>query len=334
MWIKSHNDNIIVDSDFMFVTNHPTLVECAKRCYLEFPTIVNALNEGGLSYGNTPDEYCRMDVILAKSRRGIGESSNLAQLAMTYYWTEIENNSEDEVKRRELYDNFVILSVLAQLIIDSSKRTYEVDALKEIDRIKKMSCMNPVDASGEKKDFPLFMKYTRSVPTMKNGNELPPEVISESKNKIKKRINYDLICPMNYLQKHLGNIRMVSSTNTIPNEDFFIKMIGKSNDRQVSKIVRLAKEYKNFLTANWQRFTEYEFVAEFIERTDKFYEDVAKVKIGNIVTMNRIIEIALGLNTVSNKGKDFRHLNAEKYSRLILKALYRADSEKFLANFC
>ena len=53
-----------------------------------------------------------MDNKFAKSRIGIGESSNLAQLAMTYYWT---NPS------RELYDNFVILSVLAQVIIDGCK---------------------------------------------------------------------------------------------------------------------------------------------------------------------------------------------------------------------
>ena len=37
-----------------------------------------------------------------RSRRGIGESSNLAQLALTYYWT---------TPAPELYDSFVILSV-------------------------------------------------------------------------------------------------------------------------------------------------------------------------------------------------------------------------------
>jgi len=65
---------------------------------------VNALKESGLTYDNNPDEYARLDTILAKSRRGIGESSNLAQLALSYYWTDPE---------QDLYDNFVILSVLA-----------------------------------------------------------------------------------------------------------------------------------------------------------------------------------------------------------------------------
>ena len=45
-----------------------------------------------------------MDNKFAKSRLGIGWSSNLAQLAMSYYWTE-----RDE----DLYNNFVILSVVA-----------------------------------------------------------------------------------------------------------------------------------------------------------------------------------------------------------------------------
>ena len=66
------------DSDFLFVTNETELVECAKRCYKDYPTIVNALNESGLTYNKTPEEYARMDNKFSKSRRGIGESSNLA----------------------------------------------------------------------------------------------------------------------------------------------------------------------------------------------------------------------------------------------------------------
>ena len=102
--IQSRCNGMDFDSDFLFVTSQPTLVACAKTCYLQYPTIVNALKESGLSYDNNPDEYAKLDTILAKSRRGIGESSNLAQLALSYYWTKPE---------QELYDDFVILSVLA-----------------------------------------------------------------------------------------------------------------------------------------------------------------------------------------------------------------------------
>lgn len=92
------------DSDFIFATNNPIMVKCAKRCYDEFPTIVNQLKESSITYENTKLAYSQMDNKFAKSRLGIGWSSNLAQLAMSYYWTE-----QDE----DLYNNFVILSVVA-----------------------------------------------------------------------------------------------------------------------------------------------------------------------------------------------------------------------------
>ena len=53
------------------------MVECAKRCYERFPTIVNALNESGISYDNTPEAYAEMDNKMSKARLGIGWSSNL-----------------------------------------------------------------------------------------------------------------------------------------------------------------------------------------------------------------------------------------------------------------
>ena len=101
------------DSDFLLATNHPTIVECAKKCYSDFPTIVNDLKESGLTYSNSKTDYSNMDNKFSGSQMGIGWSSNLAQLAMTYYWTELAKESPNESLLKEYYDNFVILSVLA-----------------------------------------------------------------------------------------------------------------------------------------------------------------------------------------------------------------------------
>ena len=54
-----------------------------------------------------------MDNKFSGTQMGIGWSSNLAQLAMTYYWTELAKESPNEFLLKEYYDNFVILSVLA-----------------------------------------------------------------------------------------------------------------------------------------------------------------------------------------------------------------------------
>lgn len=111
--IQDRSNGCDFDSDFFLVTNQPTMVKCAKRCYKEFYTIVNALQESGITYSNTKKDYAAMDNKFSKSRMGIGYSSNLAQLAMTYYWTELQQDKPDEERLKELYDNFIILSVLA-----------------------------------------------------------------------------------------------------------------------------------------------------------------------------------------------------------------------------
>lgn len=101
------------DSDFVLATNQPTMVRCAAYCYKHYPTIVNDLKESGVVYKSNKSEYARMDNTFSKSRIGIGYSSNLAQLAMTYYWSELQSANPDPKRLDELSDNFVILSVLA-----------------------------------------------------------------------------------------------------------------------------------------------------------------------------------------------------------------------------
>ena len=45
--IQDRTNGCDYDSDFLFVTNQPTIVRKAKQCYEEYPTIVNKLNESG-----------------------------------------------------------------------------------------------------------------------------------------------------------------------------------------------------------------------------------------------------------------------------------------------
>lgn len=73
------------------------MVECARRCYERFPTIVNALNESGISYDNTPEAYAEMDNKMSKARLGIGWSSNLAMLAISYFFTEMQKKRMNEM---------------------------------------------------------------------------------------------------------------------------------------------------------------------------------------------------------------------------------------------
>lgn len=327
----------------MLVTNQPTMVRCAKECYENYPTIVNALNESGITYNNTKRDYAAMDNKFSKSQMGIGYSSNLAQLAMTYYWTELEKDEPDEKITKELYDNFVILSVVAQLIIDGCKREYEIDGNKEIDRISRMGCMilkkeikDPKTGkviNSFKYDFPEFMKYTREIKYTKNGKDLPQEDIDKSKNKLKQRINPNLNCPMNYLQHWLDKIQNASTAKTIPTSKFFIKMSGEANRRQISKMVKIIEDYDKSVKAAKINMNDSEEYLKFLyEKHSEIVEELSKIKVKNIVTINRLIEVALGISKETGISKS-RLYNPEKYTRKILNLLYRVNRDKFLSNF-
>lgn len=330
------------DSDFNLVTNHPTIVRCAKKCYEEYPTIVNALQEDGKTYCNTKTDYANMDNKFSGSQMGIGWSSNLAQLAMTYYWTEMAKDEPNEDKLKELYDNFVILSVLAQLIIDGCKRTYEINGEEEIKRISKLPCMSltktiKVDDDKFKTikcDFPEFMKYTREIPYTKDGKELPCETVSKNKKKLRNRINIDLQCPMNWLEEWLDKIQNISSTNTTPTKDFFIKMEGEANRRQMSTIMKLVKEYDDYVKASnvVPPKTEDEYVFTIIEKADAILDKLQAINIRNVLTINRLIEVALGLS--SEVGASYkRQYDPSKYTRKLLNLLYKSNKDRFLGNF-
>lgn len=328
------------DSDFNLVTNHPTIVKCAKICYSNYPTIVNDIKESGLTYCNSKTDYANMDNKFSGTQMGIGWSSNLAQLAMTYYWTELAKGEPDKVKLKELYDNFVILSVLAQLIIDGCKRTYEIDGEEEIKRISQLPCMSLTktieDDNGKLKtikcDFPEFMKYTREIPYTKDGKELPYETISRNKKKLFNRINPELQCPMNWLEEWLDKIQNISSINSLPTQNFFIKMSGYGDHKQMSKIRKLIEVYDSYVKqCAILHNKDDDMFSTTIDISNEILDRLSKMKIGNVVTINRLIETSLGLEVNNNRSLFYK--DSQKYTRKMLNMLYKMDKNKFLNNF-
>lgn len=341
--IQDRANGMDEDSDFMLFTNHPTIVACAKSCYENYPTIVNALGESGITYGNTKTDYANMDNKFSGSKMAIGWSSNLAQLAMTYYWTEKAADNPDNANLDELYNNFIILSVLAQVIIDGCKREYEIDGEEEIKRISKLPCMTMLKKadkytkSGKAKvikcDFPEFMKYTREIKYSKDGKELPQEIVCEKRNQLKNRINYDLQCPMNWLEQWLDKIQGASTSDTVPTSEFFIKMNGKPNNRQMSKIRSLIEKYDSYVKSIHVSESDEEIMADkLITESDHLLEELKKIKLRNIITINRLVETALGLESGVGASKKTVGANT-KYTRKMLNYLYKIDKDRFLLNF-
>ena len=197
---QDKNNGSDMDSDSIYTTNQPIIVEHAKKCQSLYPTIVNNIPKDANTYNNTMEDFAKLDNKLAASQLDIGESSNLAQLAQTY----------DCTFNKQKYKDYVcILSVLAQIAIDSAKRLFDVDVGSEIRRIKK-------DMDVKKNKYPAFWKIIH-----RDFND--------------ENVNYDLKCPMNYLYDlKLDQFR--SSSTTIPIE-YFIKKEPLHLDRRTCKRV-------------------------------------------------------------------------------------------------
>ena len=93
-----------MDSDSIYTTNQPDIVAHAKYCVEHYPTIENNIPKESNHYDNTMLDKAIVDNKLAAANLAIGESSNLAQLCLTYTY------NFDDIK---YYHYTCILSVLA-----------------------------------------------------------------------------------------------------------------------------------------------------------------------------------------------------------------------------
>ena len=123
------------DSDFVYVTNQNDLADLARKAYTEYPTIINDVDENGANrYHFTLEDYAKMDNQIADAQESIGTSTDTAQLALSYYY-------DGSMESKELEDCFIILSVIGQISIDLAKKCFDIDVVKEINRIRNLPCM-------------------------------------------------------------------------------------------------------------------------------------------------------------------------------------------------
>lgn len=204
---QDRNNGSDQDSDSIYTTNQEQIVEHARYCREHYPTIVNNIPKDTNVYQNTMSDFAKLDNKLAASQLDIGESSNLAQLAQTY----------DCTFGLQKYKDYVcILSVAAQISIDSAKRLFDVDISSEIRRIKK-------DMDVKKNKYPVFWKI----------------IHRDFKDK---NINKNLTCPMNYLYDlKLDQFR--STASTLPMENFFNKFDLNLDRRNCKKVESVLCDY-------------------------------------------------------------------------------------------
>ena len=281
------------DSDSIYCTNQVDIAQYAKYCYKHYPTIVNNIPKEKNCYTNSMADYALIDNNLSHSQLAIGESSNLAQLALTYTY-----NYDDQKYK----DYVCILSVLAQVSIDSAKRRYDIDIANEIRRIKR-------DMNIQEYGYPKFWLNIRS------GFN-------------KDKINYDLSCPMN----ELSNVRFKGVSvkkGVLPISHFLNKYEIKGSRRGSRKVEKIIEKYSLELLAS-QLSDEDEYLllrSDF----DEMIEDIKRVHISKqyLSLMSWLVQRAFLLTPQAYNSHSQTHRNKS----ILLKTLYEVNPSCLLQVF-
>ena len=281
----------------IFTTNQQNIAEYAKYCYINHPTIVNNIPKEKNHYDLSMYNHAIIDNNLAKAQMAIGESSNLAQLALTYGYSFTDKE----------YDDYVcILSVIAQAAIDNAKRTYDIDLNSEIRRIKQ-------ELNVKNNGYPRFWLYVNYG-------------IHKSK------INHSLQCPMNVLFDYKPP-KIRSSETTLPMCYFYNYYPLREDRRKSKKVEGFIEEYGLKL----QQYVVDDTRDELILRDDfdNMINSIRQIYISKdyLGLFSWLIDRAFHLVTnVDNKHIKTR-ARTEKNKALLLKTLYTINRANLLKIF-
>lgn len=298
--VQDRGNGLDMDSDSGYTTNQPDIVEHAKKCYQEYPTIVNNIPKSSKRYANTMDSFAAIDNGLAASQTDIGESSNLAQLAQTYAATYPE-----EIK----YQNYVcILSVLAQVAIDNAKRQFDITLSDEIKLIKD-------DMDIRENGYPEFWKFI--------------------KRNFKGNINDKLHCPMNYLcGVEFKNSR--SSECTLPMSYFFQKFELDTDRRNCKKVEEIISRYSLKLNLHNQD-DDRDYESYLLLRSDfaDLISEIRSIHISKnyVGLMSYLIDRAFIITPQVKRNEKSIRTKINKNKSLLLKVLYDVNSKNLLSCF-
>ena len=299
------------DSDSGYVTNQEDIVECAKRAYLNYPTIVNNISKDKNHYNNDLLTFAKIDNGLSHAQSAIGLSSNLAQFAQTYMYNFDDNKYKDYV---------CILSVLAQCAIDNAKRTFDINIVDEIERIKQ-------DMDIEKNGVPIFWKHVKDYKSKIGDKKFDST-----------KINRDLKCPMNYLMDlKFNNSR--SNESTLPMSYFFEKFDLQEDRRKCRKVEELIEKYSIDLfiyNVTHSLDDDYRYYKNAIEIDfEELLDDIKSIYISKnyLGLMSWLIDRAFCITPSIKQNKTTIKNSTNKNKSLLIKILYDINSQNLLKCF-
>lgn len=312
--VQSRLNGQDLDSDMVYVTNQPQILKAARIAYKEYPTIINNIPCDSVStYDNDPKSYAKMDIKISSAQMGVGYSSNLAQMALSYYYDELYRTGK---RSKELEDVFIICSVLAQCAIDSAKRTFAVNVMGELIKMRSLECMK---------------KYYETINNKDNSKKDVPQVpefyAKNQKNNKKSKTNEnyvvrDFYCPMQILHDIIENKVTDSRRNsrkTCKLKEVFDYRPGKSVKRNYGKQINKIEEITNGYIEGLHRLNPDE--ESYFQDRKSLYEDY----------INRIKKYRINKETMEYL-IDFSFKNPKICDHMLI-ALYNNNADIFLKCF-
>lgn len=234
--INSIGENILqrlsgadFDSDTMLLTDNEILIRAAERNYNIFKTPTSFVTAKKVKRYYTPEEQADLDIKTSVNK--IGEIINLSQELNSLLWDKIYHGAVyEDVK--ELYYDICQLDVMSGIEIDKAKKEFDINNVKELDKMRKKYKEELSDEYNKKKLPHFFAHISRQ-----KGYYNP-----QKKNYCKYNTSMD------YLQTIVNGFKIKNPYKkdwlpfvSILNNELF--RTSGVNQKQINKIYSIVKKY-------------------------------------------------------------------------------------------
>ena len=143
------------DSDTVLLTDNEILIRAAKRNYNVFKTPTSFVTAKKVKRYYTPEEQADLDIKTSVNK--IGEIINLSQELNSLLWDQMYHGATyNDVE--ELYYDICQLDVMSGIEIDKAKKEFDIDNIKELDKIRNRYKEELKDMD-DKKKMPHFFAH-------------------------------------------------------------------------------------------------------------------------------------------------------------------------------
>lgn len=310
--INSIGENILqrlsgadFDSDTMLLTDNPILLNAAKKNYHVFKVPTSLVEARKTKRYYTADQKCDLDIKTSVNK--IGEIINLSQVLNSVYWDRISKGATHE-ENLDLYTDICTLSVLSGIAIDQAKKEFEIDPVKELNKIRTKYSISLTDLNN-KKILPFFFSHISRQKGFYNKER-------KSYNKHNTSMDFLQTIVNGFRTKNQHQYKNLPLSVMLDSTKYYRHNV---NEGQISRIRNSIYEYQSqsnkiFCQADVDKDTKYQMVVINKERlTDSFMEE----KIGFSTLFSILNEIELEEN--------------KKIKTVMMDLLFSVDPSAFLS---